>query len=140
MKKIVVVFALICLFALPVAGKETFKINPGQYMLLDGKIQMLTAQLERVQRGYLIQPQANIGLTPSFITSVSTNPAGKWEVVFFVNGEKYPYEIKYQLASGDVWTLYAIQNAAGKLKSTPIVLKVENIKNNEVEVSVVEKQ
>ncbi|WP_296030353.1 hypothetical protein [uncultured Treponema sp.] len=136
MKKIFIL-VLLSLLALPLTAKS-FKLNPGQYVYFDGEIKMLSNSLERIPHGFRIQPLASIGLAPSFLTAVRTNASGKWEAVFFVAAEKSSFETKYQLAPGDLWTLYLVQNTGNSIQSRPITLKVESIKNNEVEVSVVE--
>ena len=78
-----------------------------------------------------VQPLAQIGPALSCITSTTTNAAGKWQVNFRVEAEAGIFDVAFQLAPGDEWN----PQSAGQ-PGTPLVLKVVSIKNNELEVIV----
>ena len=133
-------FVLFFIFSvLPIFSKSKQKIVPGQYVYADGELYLRKTILPRYDKypiAPLLQPIANLGLTNSFITAITSNAAGKWQVVFRVESDKGAYDVLYQIAEGDIWTLYLVNPQFQMAPASEIHLKVNKIKNNEVEVEI----
>ncbi len=133
-------FLVFLLFFVPtfVFAKETHKIGLGQYLFVNKTLERVSAPVMRFVQNPLaprVQPLAHIGLAQCIITSITTNAAGKWEVCWLVVEENNKYEVRFQLAVGDVWQLFLVDPQRSIGPSIPIELKVVSIKNNEIEVS-----
>ncbi len=143
MKKVILIAiflqSLICLSAW---AKDKQVMRQGQYVYEDGKIIMLTSALQRYDHPISprIMPLANIGLSNCMITAIAQNAAGKWQVTYRVTPasekEQSSYDVFFQLAPGDEWVLYTLSPQNVYQPATPLVLKVNSIKNNFIEVEV----
>lgn len=142
MKKLVFLLAVLFL-PLLASAKGRQVIRPGQYVFEEGTLHMRTAPLVRYEYPLApaVHPLANLGPAATcYITAITTNAAGKWQVTYHVETEKFSFDVFFQLAPGDTWQLYTVRPANTIAPGEPLALKVISIANNEIEVSVVEQQ
>mgnify|MGYP007069863196 CR=1 FL=1 len=133
-------FALLLFLAFPSFAKDEQSIGLGQYVLEDETLHLLTTPISRYDHPLAprIQPIANLGNAKSYITSISTSAAGKWQVVFSVFTESANFDVTFQLASGDEWKLYAVSPQDTLQIGKEIVLKVISISNNQIKVKILD--
>ena len=142
MKKIFFILTIFLLTIQITFAKENQKISQGQYVFEDGKFVMLSTNGQGRRYDHPIalrvQPLSTLGITTSYITSIMISAAGKWIVTFRVEAENHPFDVTFQLANGDIWTLYTVNPMNSMQPSNPLNLKVISISNNCIEVKVLD--
>ena len=117
-------------------ARDTKTIRAGQYVIENGEIFMISSAVSRYDHptAARLQPLAHLGITQSFITGITQNASGKWQVVWRVEGEKGAYDVLFQLSVGDDWVLYSVSPQSSYAKADCVVFRVVSISDNAVEV------
>ena len=128
-----VLFFLIATFSF---ARDTKTLRVGQYVIESDEIFMISSTLSRYDHptAERLQPLSHLGLSQSFITAITQNAAGKWQVVWRVEGEKGAYDVLFQLSVGDDWHLFAVSPQSSYANAREVVFRVVSLSDNAVEV------